>query len=97
MQILYRLEAEADVAAARRWYENQKPGLGSTFQLALRRAEELLKRHPAAFPIAHLDYRRLVLRQFPYTVYYRAMDADRLEIVAVLHQRQDEGMLDARE
>jgi plasmid stabilization system protein ParE len=97
VQVLYRVEAEADVAAARRWYENQKPGLGRTFQAALRRAEDLLKRHPAAFPIAHLAYRRLVLRQFPYTVYYRALDADRLEIVAVLHQRQDEAILGARE
>ena len=97
MQSLYRVEAEADVANARRWYENQQPGLGRSFQAALRRAEDLLKRHPLAFPIAHVDYRRLVLRQFPYTVYYRPLGADQIEIVAVLHQRQDEDILDARE
>jgi plasmid stabilization system protein ParE len=97
VQILYRVEAEADVAKARRWYENQKPGLGRTFQAALRRAEDLLKRHPSAFPIAHADFRRFVLRQFPYTVYYRSLDDERLEVVAVLHQRQDEHMLEARQ
>jgi len=97
VQILYRVEAEADVAKARRWYEKQKPGLGRAFQAALRRAEDLLKRHPAAFPVVHGVYRRLVLRQFPYSVYYQPLDEDRLEIVAVLHQRQDEEMLDDRE
>ena len=97
MQILYRVEAEEDVAKARRWYERQRPGLGRAFQAALRRAEGLLKRHPAAFPIAHGVYRRLVLHQFPYSLYYQPLGDDRLEIVAVLHHRQDEDTLDERE
>ena len=96
MQVLYRVEAEADVAEARNWYEHQKPGLGRAFQAALRRAEDLLSRHPAAFPLVHSDHRRLVLRLFPYAVYYRPLDAARLEIVAVLHQRQDADVLDER-
>jgi plasmid stabilization system protein ParE len=97
VQVLYRVEAEQDVAKARRWYENQRPGLGRAFQAALRRAEGLVSRHPAACPITHGVYRRLVMRQFPYAVYYQPLDDDRLEIIAVLHQRQDEDVLGERE
>ncbi len=97
MQILYRIEAERDVAEARKWYTQQGSNLGHAFQAALQRAEKVLRRHPAAFPIAHGEYRRMVLRRFPYAVYYRPLDDARLEIVAVLHQRQDADVLRGRE
>ena len=97
MQILYRVEAERDVAKAQKWYDQQRAGLGRDFLAVMRRAEELLADHPEAFQTAHGDYRRMVLLRFPYAVYYRPLDDGRLEIVAVLHQRQDADVLDNRE
>ena len=96
MQVLYRLEAQEDVTAARAWYERQQVGLGPSFQAALRHAEDLLRQHPVAFPIVHGTFRRMVLHRFPYALYYRPLDGARLEIVAVLHQRQDTDVLGER-
>lgn len=96
MRILYRVEAQDDVAAARAWYEGQQAGLGRTLLEALRRAEDLLGERPAAFPLVYGDFRRMVLHRFPYAIYYRPLDGSRLEIVAVLHQRQDTDVLSER-
>jgi hypothetical protein len=49
VRILYRVEAQDDVAAARAWYEGQQAGLGRTLQEALRRAEDLLGERPPPF------------------------------------------------
>ena len=96
MQLLYRVEAEGDVAEARSWYERQRQGLGRMFQAALRRTEALLKERPTAFPVVHAEHRRAILHRFPYAVYYRPLDESRLEVVAVLHQRQDRRVVEAR-
>lgn len=97
MQILYRIEAAEDVRKARRWYEAQRKGLGRAFHQDLRRVESLLRRHPAAFPFVRGAYRRMVLQQFPYAVYYELLEVGDLEVVAVLHQRRQESeVLDGR-
>jgi plasmid stabilization system protein ParE len=88
VRVVYRTAAGNDAEEARRWYEEQQPGLGGTFQEELARAETLLTSHPAAFPTVHRDYRRLVLYRFPDAVYYRRLDEETVEVVAVLHQRQ---------
>jgi len=96
VRILYRVEAERDVANAWDWYQQQQDELGRLFLTVLRQAETLLRTHPTAFPIAHGAYRRMLLHRFPYAVYYRPLDASTLEIGAVLHQRQDPHLLHER-
>jgi toxin ParE1/3/4 len=50
-------------------------------------AVERIRRDPRSFPMIHGQIRRLVLRRFPYAVYFREQGAEIL--VIALHGRQD--------
>lgn len=49
---------------------------------------DLLPETPELGPVAHRDLRRVLLRRFPYAVYYR-IAAPTIEVRACLHHRQD--------
>lgn len=74
--------------SAVKWYDDQRSGLGTEFELACRAAIALIEQHPLSFPIVHREVRRVVLRRFPYTIIYRAREAE-LVVVAVMHERRD--------
>ena len=81
-------EAEADLVAGRKWYEQQRAGLGDEFIEAV---DELLSRinaMPELYAVVLQGVRRAKLRRFPYLAYYRVL-ADRIELIAVLHGGRD--------
>ena len=63
-------QAEADVAEAARWYEQQEAGLGRDFLRAFRAATAILRRNPFQYQIIFVEVRRVLLRRFPYAVFY---------------------------
>ena len=83
----FRPEASADVAEAFSWYEQQRPGLGAEFEAQLDRALGYVADVPLAGRPVHRTFRRVLLRRFPFTVYYTVTD-DLIEIRAVLHYRR---------
>jgi plasmid stabilization system protein ParE len=85
-RVIFRPVAEREVRAARRWYEEQKPGLGMRFAEAVDDVIGRISSRPSAFPTVHGDIRRAVLRQFPHGIYFRAHDGD-LVVIAVMHGR----------
>jgi plasmid stabilization system protein ParE len=86
-RVAFRPEAAADVRAAFAWYERQRPGLGTEFEAALEADLALLREVPTAFPIVLRQLRKLLLRRFPYAIYY-AIEADVVRVRGVLHVRQ---------
>ncbi|MEA3246264.1 MAG: type II toxin-antitoxin system RelE/ParE family toxin [Gemmatimonadota bacterium] len=80
--------ASADIEAAFKWYEDQRPGLGARFTESLETLWDRLDRFPQAGPEVHHGIRRMLVPRFPYAVYYRLV-ADQLEVRAVLHQHSD--------
>jgi plasmid stabilization system protein ParE len=78
-------EAEADEAAA--WYEAQQPGLGIEFILELDAAIERAAETPLAYEPVFQEVRRVLLRRFPYAVYF-VFERELVEIFAVLHQQR---------
>jgi hypothetical protein len=59
-------EAADDIASAYAWYESQRYGLGEDFLSVVDAAFERIRRQPNVhFPV-HGDYRRALLRRFPY-------------------------------
>lgn len=85
--VVFRPQAEGEAKSARRWYDEQKPGLGERFADAL---DEMLQRiavNPAAFPRVHGEMRRALLRQFPFGVYFR-LDGEDVVVLAVMHGRR---------
>jgi plasmid stabilization system protein ParE len=80
-------EAAADVAAASDWCEAQRPGLGDAFEAAFFEALDAVLRAPEAYRVVHRDVRRVLLRRFPYELYYRVFGED-LVVIACLHGRR---------
>lgn len=88
----YRLviwpEAETEVADAARWYEQQEKGIGREFLRAFRAATGVLRRTPLHYQPVFVEARRLLLRRFPYAVFFEIHDAD-VVILACLHTSRD--------
>ena len=85
--------AELDVLGAWEWYEQQQPGLGDRFVVAVGAAIVRASRWPnAGTPAIHDDNGDVVERKvattgFPYAVRYR-VTAEQLVVMAVYHQRR---------
>jgi plasmid stabilization system protein ParE len=86
-QVVFRPEAEDEVLATRRWYEERREGLGIEFASAVDAMVERIITRPLAFPYAHGETRRAVLRRFPYAIYFRVL-ADGAIVVLAVHGRQ---------
>ena len=75
--LVLRREAEADIQEAFRWYESKQPGLGHAFVEVETAHSNGSRRPPSSYPVAYRDLRRLVLRRFPYVLYFRQVERRR--------------------
>jgi len=87
-RVIVRARAKRDIREARFWYRNISHQLGEDFVTSVDDAILLARTYPLAFHLVHRTFRRVLLRRFPYALFYQASD-DRLIVVAVLHQARD--------
>ena len=80
-------EALDDLLETQGWYTRREPGVAQAFAEAIALAVERIAQDPEAFPCVHGGVRRLVVRRFPYAVYFREV-GDELLVLAI-HGRQD--------
>jgi plasmid stabilization system protein ParE len=85
---IFRRVARDDVREIRRWYEEQRPGLGAAFIQSLEVCVAQIERTPEIWPRVDGDTRRGRLRRFPYVLYYE-LHGDDILILAVWHSRRD--------
>ena len=85
--LIVRPEAEEDVRLAKRWYEEQRPGLGDEFLECVDEVIIGLSSLPERHQKVYKDVRRAVVRRFPYVVYYR-VDPQHIFVLAVVHGRR---------
>jgi toxin ParE1/3/4 len=81
-------EAEADITDAVRWYEAQKRGLGRSFLDQLRSALDKVAHGPSRYQRVFGPARRVLLRQFPYAVFYEVF-ALTIVVLACMHTARD--------
>jgi len=79
---------EAD--SARLWYFERNPQVSQLFLDALDAAVANIADAPRRWPHVHGDYRRYVLRSFPFSVVYVERTAS-IEVIAVAHHRRRPG------
>lgn len=87
-RVIFMPEAEDEIAAAWNWYESREPGLGEGFLRSIDACIEGIRLHPRMYPIAIDQFRRALVRRFPYEIFYEPA-ADVLEIHAVFHCSQN--------
>lgn len=85
---IIRPEAEEDLAEARRWYEGRREGLGDEFLEQVDAAFERVRRMPLVPALKYRDARRVLLKRFPYAVFY-AVDDEQITVIAVYHTSRD--------
>lgn len=89
-QITIEPEAENDLTTSYDWYEERRIGLGKEFLSAFESVVEQLTRFPESGPIANYkDYRRILLKKFPFEVIYFIKNSN-IFILAVFHVKMSD-------
>jgi plasmid stabilization system protein ParE len=88
MIVRFTPEAEAELTEAREWYSHQRQDLDLEFMQCIEDALSRAVSHPYLFPIVHRSLRRVVIRRFPFALFYE-VTPDEIHVVAVFHSRRD--------
>jgi plasmid stabilization system protein ParE len=95
MLIRFTPEADADLTEAREWYSHQRAGLDLEFMDSVDEALSRVVRNPQSFPIVYRDLRRVVVRRFPFAVFY-SLTSEQILVTAVFHSRRDPELWQSR-
>lgn len=87
-RIVFRPEAELEIAEAAEWYSSKGEGLSSEFRRVVEACLASIYRNPFLYPSIDRVYRRAALRRFPYGIFY-TVDADEIVIAGCYHARRD--------
>ena len=79
--------AEKELIDSRDYYDNLILGLGKKFILEVEHIVNRIRINPLAFPLYYNNYRKALLRKFPYSIIYKD-DGSRVFILAVAHQKR---------
>ena len=88
-RLIVSTEAASDIAEAATWLRDISPSLPERFGTELERVYASIVDHPQMYPVVYKNFRRALLRRFPYSVFY-VLDAPVVLVVAVVHQSRDE-------
>jgi plasmid stabilization system protein ParE len=86
--VAFHPEARAELAAAARWYNKQRSGLGGQFRQEAMAAISRILQGPEAFGVIGGDVRCHILHRFPYGILYQ-IQPGRIFVVAVMHLHRD--------
>ena len=88
----YRVELRPqvldDLQEASRWYEGEQEGLGQRFQETFFQALSVAARNPDIFLKAHGEFRCILLKRFPYALYFRLHEGT-IVFVLLFHGARD--------
>ncbi|WP_295456937.1 type II toxin-antitoxin system RelE/ParE family toxin [uncultured Thiodictyon sp.] len=77
-------EAAKDIDDAYGWYEGQRPGLGEEFLGCVDAVIQAIGRMPELYSKVHKEYRRALVRRFPYAIFYEHI-AETVMVYCVFH------------
>ena len=86
--LILTAETEQDVAEAYAWYEGQRVGLGEEWLSCVDACIQTACRMPQMHPLVYVNYRRALVRRFPYAVFYEYAN-ETVTVYAVFHMSRD--------
>ena len=87
-------ELEEDLHAGFVWYEGKATGLGSEFLNVFYANVERLAKNPLIYKKVHLDFHRSLLRQFPFSCYYR-IEGKQVVVYGLFHSARNPAFITA--
>jgi plasmid stabilization system protein ParE len=87
-QLTLAPEVEQDVSEAYSWYDERRIGLGEEFLTCVDAGIQSICRNPEMHPIVYKNYRRGMVRRFPYSIFYEHI-SNTVIIYAVFHTSQN--------
>ncbi len=91
----YRAEARVELEDAYNWYEDQEEGLGEAFLDSVDGSLDRIEQRPESCAVVLKDIRRVVVKRFPYVIYYRVISS-RVIVIAVFHGKRNPKQLRSR-
>lgn len=88
MRVRYTERASNEVELAFVWYEKQRRGLGFEFLDCIETAIKSIFTFPEMHPLCYSNFRRCVVRRFPFSVFYTIEDRE-IVVHSVFDNRQD--------
>ena len=87
-ELIFAPEVEQDLIEAYDWYEGRRPGLGEEFLSCVEACIQAIWRNAEMHAIVFADYRRGLVRRFPYSVFYESAGAT-VTVYCVFHNSRD--------
>lgn len=81
-------EVEGDAVSAYMWYEEKSRGLGEEFLRAFYASAAEISRSPNLYPKLHKNFRRKLIKRFPYAVYF-LVEGETVVIYGLFHCARD--------
>ena len=88
IDLILLLQADHDIQIAFNRYEEIQTGRGEVFMRHLDAALTLLRQHPEIAPVYGGPHRRMLIRDFPYGLFYEAQPK-RIVVCAIMDLRQN--------
>jgi plasmid stabilization system protein ParE len=87
MDLVLLFKADSDIQAGFNRYEEFQTGRGELFLRHVDVAFELILQNPQIGPVYKNLYRRMLVREFPYGIFYQ-IQPTRIVVVAIIDLRQ---------
>ena len=88
-QLVVSREAQTDIAEAIAWLRDVSPSLPGRLKIELEKVYASILEHTQMYPLVHKNFRRALLRRFPYSVFY-VVESSAVLIVGVVHHSRDD-------
>jgi mRNA-degrading endonuclease RelE of RelBE toxin-antitoxin system len=95
-EIVFHTDAAEEMQAAAAYYEERVSGLGDEFLDEIEQGLHRIRQFPLLWSIYEGEYRRYLLKRFPYGLIYR-LTPDRIFIIAVAHLHREPGYWKTRQ
>ena len=83
-KLIFHPDIKKEIKESYQWYESKTNGLGEDFMVELESAFQMIKEMPNTWPVISMNFRRYLLKRFPYGVIYQIKQDD-IYIAAVMH------------